>query len=485
MIKNTHDGVMITDAANDNPIIYVNEAFTKTTGYQLNEIKGKNPRIFQGPGTDFEELKKIKEAIRNWQPYECTLINYKKNGEIYWNNISISPVTNEKGEYTHWISIERDVTEQIKINEQIKNQQKFNEDILNNIPTDIAVFAPNHNYLYVNPNGIRNEEIRKWIINKNDFDYVKFKGIDDTNARIRWKLFEEAVQKKEKVAWVDEHPRPDGKTNYVLRNFYPYFENNKLKFVIGYGLDITERKEIEIKLNQALTSVQKSNSDLEQFAYVASHDLQEPLRMVTSFLTQLEKKYAGNLDEKAREYIYFAVDGAKRMRQIILDLLEFSRVGRNDDTYKEIDLNEIVDEIKLLQSKQIEDLNAKIINQKLPVIVSHKTPLRQLFQNLIGNSLKYHRNGIIPIINIDCSDLGDFWEFTISDNGIGIEKEYHEKIFVIFQRLHNKDEYSGTGIGLAICRKIVESLGGKIWVESEINKGSIFHFTLSKKILTD
>ena len=173
MIKNTHDGVMITDAANDNLIIYVNEAFTKTTGYQLNEIKGKNPRIFQGPGTDFEELKKIKEAIRNWQPHESTLINYKKNGEIFWNNISISPVTNEKGEYTHWISIERDVTEQIKINEQIKNQQKFNEDILNNIPTDIAVFAPNHNYLFVNPYGIRNEEIRKWIINKNDFDYVK------------------------------------------------------------------------------------------------------------------------------------------------------------------------------------------------------------------------------------------------------------------------------------------------------------------------
>jgi signal transduction histidine kinase len=424
----------------------------------------------------------MKEAIKNWQPCELTVINYKKNGDEYWNNFSISPIMNGKGEYTHWISVERDVTEQIKANEELNNQKKFNEEILNNIPSDIAVFAPNHNYLYVNPYGIKNKEMREWIINKNDFDYAKMKEIDDSGARRRWELFEEAVETKEKVIWIDEHLRPDGKKNYILRNFYPYFENKKLKYVIGYGLDITDRKEIEIKLNDALESVQKSNSELEQFAYVASHDLQEPLRMVTSFLTQLEKKYGDTLDNKAKEYIFFAVDGAKRMRQIILDLLEFSRVGRMDETLKEVSIDSIVQEIIILHGKQIEELHASIKYDELPTIITHKTPIRQLFQNIIGNSLKYHRSGVPPIIEIKCHDKNEYWEFSISDNGIGIESDYHEKIFVIFQRLHNKDEYSGTGIGLAICRKIIESLGGKIWITSVLNEGSTFYFTIPKQI---
>lgn len=482
VIKHTNDGVMITEAKENHPIVYINEAFTKVTGYTINEIYGKNPKIFQGPKTDKSQFSKMKEAIKNWQPCELTVINYKKNGDEYWNNFSISPVMNDKGEYTHWISVERDVTEQIKANEELNNQKKFNEDILNNIPTDIAVFDPNHNYLYVNPYGIKNKEIREWIINKNDFDYAKLKEIDDSGARKRWERFEEAVETKEKVIWIDEHPRPDGKKNYILRNFYPYFENKKLKYVIGYGLDITDRKEIEIKLNDALESVQKTNSELEQFAYVASHDLQEPLRMVTSFLTQLEKKYGDTLDDKAKEYIFFAVDGAKRMRQIILDLLEFSRVGRTDETLKEVSIDTIVHEIIILHGKQIEELHASIKYDELPTIITHKTPIRQLFQNIIGNSLKYHRSGVPPIIEIKCHDKSEYWEFSISDNGIGIESEYHEKIFVIFQRLHNKDEYSGTGIGLAICRKIIESLGGKIWITSVLNEGSTFYFTIPKQI---
>jgi PAS domain S-box-containing protein len=482
VIKHTNDGVMITEAKENHPIVFVNEAFTKVTGYTINEIYGKNPKIFQGPKTDKSQFSKMKEAIKNWQPCELTVINYKKNGDEYWNNFSISPIMNGKGEYTHWISVERDVTEQIKANEELNNQKKFNEEILNNIPSDIAVFAPNHNYLYVNPYGIKNKEMREWIINKNDFDYAKMKEIDDSGARRRWELFEEAVETKEKVIWIDEHLRPDGKKNYILRNFYPYFENKKLKYVIGYGLDITDRKEIEIKLNDALESVQKSNSELEQFAYVASHDLQEPLRMVTSFLTQLEKKYGDTLDNKAKEYIFFAVDGAKRMRQIILDLLEFSRVGRMDETLKEVSIDSIVQEIIILHGKQIEELHASIKYDELPTIITHKTPIRQLFQNIIGNSLKYHRSGVPPIIEIKCHDKNEYWEFSISDNGIGIESDYHEKIFVIFQRLHNKDEYSGTGIGLAICRKIIESLGGKIWITSVLNEGSTFYFTIPKQI---
>ncbi len=478
VITHTKDSVLITKASAGHPIIYVNDAFTKITGYTLEDVKGKNPKIFQGPQSDQNEIRKLAEAIKQGQPAEITTINYKKNGEAYWINFSISPVFNNKQEITHWISVQKDATELIKANEEIIKQKKFTEDVLNNIPTDIAVFDPDHNYIFVNPFGIKNKEIREWIINKNDFDYARMKNIDDTMARRRWEIFEEAVEKKAKVNWIDEHRNADGGMNYVMRNFYPYFENNKLKFVIGYGIDITERKVIEIKLNEAIDSIKKTNSELEQFAYVASHDLQEPLRMVTSFLTQLEKKYASALDDKAKEYIHYAVDGAKRMRQIILDLLEFSRAGKWDDEPGEIDIDALVEEIKILLGQQIKDLNATIVHDTLPVLKAHKTPMRQVFQNLIGNSLKYHQTGIPPKISIQCTLQANMWEFIITDNGIGIEPQYFNKIFEIFQRLHNKDEYSGTGIGLAITRKIIERMGGKIWVSVPENQGSRFHFMI-------
>jgi PAS domain S-box-containing protein len=480
VITNAHDSVLITEAVNDHPIIFANKAFTTMTGYEFEEVKGKNPRFLQGPNSDKIALKKLKDAMSNWEACEITIKNYRKNGEEFWINFSISPVKNQKGEYTHWISIERDVSDIIKANTEIENQKKFTEDILNNIPTDIAVFDVNHNYLFVNPHGIKNPEIRKWIINKNDFDYTKMRNVDDTLARQRWQLFEDAVESKKKVAWIDEHKNKEGEDIYVLRNFYPYFENEKLKFIIGYGIDITERKVIEIKLNEAIESIKKSNNELEQFAYVASHDLQEPLRMVTSFLSQLEKKYGEQLDEKAKEYIFYAVDGAKRMRQIILDLLEYSRVGKNEGQINEIDINNVIEEIKVLHSKQIEELNAIITYEKMPVVMGNKTPVRQIFLNLISNALKYIRKGIAPEISINCIDHIESWEFIIKDNGIGIEPEFYEKIFIIFQRLHNKDEFSGTGIGLAITKKIIDNMGGRIWVSANDDYGSTFHFTIPK-----
>jgi len=222
------------------------------------------------------------------------------------------------------------------------------------------------------------------------------------------------------------------------------------------------------------------NDELEQFAYVASHDLQEPLRMVTSFLTQLDKKYGNVMDDKGKQYIHFAVDGATRMRQIILDLLDFSRVGRTDDNREMVDLNELVKEIELLFSKQIEEKNAVIYAEQLPVINGYKVPLRQVFQNLVGNALKYARHNVNARIQITVTELKTHWQFTVVDNGIGIDKQYFGRIFIIFQRLHARDDYPGTGMGLAVTKKIVESLGGKIWVKSEEGAGSTFYFTINK-----
>jgi light-regulated signal transduction histidine kinase (bacteriophytochrome) len=260
--------------------------------------------------------------------------------------------------------------------------------------------------------------------------------------------------------------------------------------MIGASRDITKLRESEFELKALNEKLEKrakelaaSNEELEQFAYVASHDLQEPLRMVTNFLSQIEKKYSDLLDEKGKTYIHFAVDGAKRMRQMILDLLEFSRAGRIDTKYQEVNLDLLVKDILDLHQKKIEETDARVIIGELPVITAPKTALRQVFQNLINNSLKYShsKNGAIPQISISAKDKNDHWQFEVKDNVIGIEPQYFEKIFVIFQRLHDRSEYTGTGIGLAISKKIIENMGGKIWVESEPGNGSSFFFTVPKK----
>ena len=233
-------------------------------------------------------------------------------------------------------------------------------------------------------------------------------------------------------------------------------------------------------LTSAMGMLQKKNVELEQFSYAASHDLQEPLRMVTGFLSQLEKKYENILDAKDKQYIWFAMDGAKRMRQLITDLLEFSHIGSQQVITEDINLNELINDISTLYSTEIEKKTAMIIVEVLPVIHSNKTALTQVFQNLISNSLKYCHAEEAVIIKIGAIEKEKHWQFSVNDNGIGISKEDFENVFIIFRRLHNKEKYPGTGIGLAIIKKNIERMGGETWLESEEGKGSTFYFTIKK-----
>ncbi|HEX9979295.1 MAG TPA: PAS domain S-box protein [Flavobacterium sp.] len=266
----------------------------------------------------------------------------------------------------------------------------------------------------------------------------------------------------------------------------PIKQEEEEEFFCAFIRDITERKKAETTLKElnhqmakTIDDLAKSNTELEHFAYIASHDLQEPLRMVTNFLGQLDKKYNDQLDEKGRQYLHFAVDGAVRMRKIILDLLEYSRIGKLEQDHERLKIREVVSEVVTLNKNLIDDLSAEILYQDLPVIVANRTSILQLFQNLIGNALKYH-NSSKPVIQITASEDEYYWNFAVCDNGIGIDSRFFDKIFVIFQRLHNREEYSGTGIGLAICKKIVETHGGRIWVTSEPGRGSTFYFTIKK-----
>jgi signal transduction histidine kinase len=241
--------------------------------------------------------------------------------------------------------------------------------------------------------------------------------------------------------------------------------------------ELSALQEAHDQLDDQARDLARSNAELEQFAYVASHDLQEPLRKVASFCQLLEQRYKGQLDERADQYIEFAVDGAKRMQQLINDLLAFSRVGRVGDTPQPVDLGETARRALANLDATVVDSRAQVDIGPLPTVRGESSLLTALFQNLISNALKFHGEDA-PEIRIGAEHDGTEWLFTCTDNGIGIDPEYAERVFVIFQRLHAKDEYAGTGIGLAMCRKIVEHHGGRIWLDPDAGSGTTFRFTL-------
>jgi PAS domain S-box-containing protein len=248
--------------------------------------------------------------------------------------------------------------------------------------------------------------------------------------------------------------------------------------------DITQRKLIEQTLTEQASELKRSNEELGQFAYVASHDLQEPLRMVASYTQLLSRRYKGKLDQAADEFIHYAVDGAQRMQTLINDLLQYSRVGTRAKPFEPTDFNKVL-QIALINLKvAIDESGAKVnIPPQLPTIIVDNSQMTQLFQNLIGNGIKFHRPDVPPVIDITVARnaTDDGWQFTVRDNGIGIAPEHHDRIFIIFQRLHTREQYAGTGIGLAVCRKIVDRHGGKLTVQSEPNQGATFSFSLPDK----
>jgi signal transduction histidine kinase len=241
--------------------------------------------------------------------------------------------------------------------------------------------------------------------------------------------------------------------------------------------EIREVERAREELDRQARELQRSNAELEQFAYVASHDLQEPLRKVASFCQMLERRYSGQLDERADQYIHYAVDGARRMQDLINDLLAFSRVGRMSHQHEPVDLNEMLQRAEGNLAARVEETGATVESGELPTVLGDPGLLALVFQNLVGNALKFHGDDP-PWVRVDAERDGDGWQISVADNGIGIEPEYAERIFVIFQRLHTRVSYEGTGIGLAMCRKIIEHHGGRIWLDTEARPGTTFRFTL-------
>jgi signal transduction histidine kinase len=242
--------------------------------------------------------------------------------------------------------------------------------------------------------------------------------------------------------------------------------------------ELAERQRAEERLEHYAAELERSNKELQQFAYVASHDLQEPLRMVSSYVQLLERRCQDKLDDDAKDFIAFAVDGANRMQRLINDLLAYSRIETRGQPFERTDSSAALHDALANLALTIEETNATVTHDPLPTVMADEVQLIQTFQNLISNAIKFRRNGVVPQVHISAEERSNQWLFSVRDNGIGIEPQHQDRAFVIFQRLHTREEYPGTGIGLAVCKRIIERHGGSIWVESEPEQGSTFYFTL-------
>ncbi|MBK6264141.1 PAS domain S-box protein [Marivirga sp. S37H4] len=458
-------------ALNDNyEFTYINQTTLNLFNKPSEELIGCN--LFD----EFPELKKTifftrLEQVKSTQKPARFEFHYK----LYdaWFDENIYPT---KDGFSVFF---KDITDRKNIERELKETSQKNNEILESISDGFFALDQDFKFTYINEEAENLLAIKKGkSLNKSIWDI--FKPAVDTQL---YHEYHKALQLKETRTF--EYYYTPLKT-WFLSKVYP--SENGLSV---YFRDINEEKRNQAKmeklhaeLKERAIKLEQINKELEQFAFIASHDLQEPLRMITSFMSQLKNKYSKSLDEKANTYIDYAVDGGSRMRQIIVDLLEYSRAGNDEIFTENLNPNELVEGILALYRDTIETKNATVVVEKLPIISYSKTGLNQVFQNLIGNALKYIPKGRKPKLKISCEENDIHYEFIISDNGIGIQKEYLDDIFVIFKRLHTKKEYSGSGLGLAICKKIVEKYGGKIWVHSQAEKGSHFHFTVPKNKIT-
>jgi len=308
------------------------------------------------------------------------------------------------------------------------------------------------------------------------------KHIHNDDRKVALGRLEESMQKSSNYNVEYRFKRKNGTYFYVEDSgLFLGDDKDKVYRMLGIMKDISERKQAEERIKRYTKELERSNKDLEQFAYVASHDLQEPLRMISSYTQLLERRYKDKLDKNANDFIEFTVDGANRMQKLINDLLLYSRVTTRGKPFKEVDSYSILGQVINNLQQSIKEMGAIVTNDDLPTIRADKSQIVRVFQNLIDNAIKFHSEET-PRINISAQEKANEWVFSVSDNGIGIDKRFRERIFTIFQRLHQREEYPGTGIGLAICKRVVQRHGGKIWFESQPGKGAIFYFTLSKKI---
>lgn len=390
------------------------------------------------------------------------------NEVAYYENTA-SPLRDATEKIIGSIEIARDITER----KRTETDLELFKNLIDQTNDSIAVIDPETSrFLDVNDKLCRNLGYKKEELLK--LGVVDIEAVLPDN--FSWKEHVKEVRKRGGLVLEGAHRRKDGTTFPVEVNVR-YVSQGERGYMVGVARDITKRKKMEEALRRHAAELERSNAELEQFAYAASHDLQAPLRMVTGYLNLLARRYGDKLDKKADSFIGYAVEGTQRMQKLISDLLEYSKMGSQAKTLAPVDCERIISATTANLGAAIEEHRATVTHDPLPTVTADPLQLERLFMNLIGNAIKY-RTDEPPRVHVSARQSPEGWLFSVSDNGIGMDPKHSERIFEVFQRLHASSAYSGTGIGLAIAKKVVENHGGNIWVESKPGKGSTFYFTI-------
>lgn len=469
VFNNNIDALFLTNPI-DGSILRANKAASNLFGYTETEFNliGRNGIIdFSDPKLpDLLEKRNIEKHITT------DLIGIKKNGERFPIRVSSGIFTDAQGN-TQSSTCIIDMTEVKNYQKKIEESARKFNGIFHSTFQFIGFLTLDGTITEVNDCAIQFAGLKPEDLLGKKFWECRCWSISD-NTREELRLNIEKAAKGEFIEYEVEILGANNLTTYILFSLKPLFnEKNEVFSIIPEGRliqDIVDnRKELISK-----------NKELTQFTTMISHDLKEPLRMVSQFMTKLEQKFSGVLDEKARQYIYYAIDGAKRMGKMIDELLEYSKLAEKNKTFEKLNTKYILDEVIVTYEQTIQEKNIQINIESLPEIYAIKTAIKILFNNLLSNAFKYSDKSSLTLIKIGCEEDDFFWKFSISDNGIGIDKPYHEIVFQLFSKLNNDNTYKSTGIGLATCKKIVELHQGKIWVESALDMGSTFYFTIKK-----
>jgi PAS domain S-box-containing protein len=474
--------IMISLLTPDYRVAFANRSFQETFG----ESKGRHCYEYCFGRTEPCEFCESYQVLETGKPHHWEVV--REDGSVIeaydypFTDVDGSPLI---------LEMDINVTEQRRAKESVDRAYRYARSLIEASPDPLVTISAEGKITDVNEATVKATGVSREELIGSDFSHY---FTEPAKAETGYQqVFREGL--------VTDYPltlrSKDGHLTDVLYNATLYRDSRgEVEGIFAAARDITERKRFELELkeqrdhledlveertkalNQYAENLKRSNEDLERFAYIASHDLQEPLRNVVSFSQLLARRYQGKLSADADEYIGYIVEGGKRMQALVQDLLEYSRVHTKGQAFQEVESEEIIDRVLQNLTSSIQESDARIRTTPLPTILADPTQITLIFQNLIGNAIKFRRADVQPHIAISAEKMGEMWRFTVKDNGIGIDPAFFDRIFEIFQRLHTRDKYPGTGVGLAIVKKIIERHGGQIWVESEVGKGSTFHFTL-------
>ena len=468
-----HDIVLLTQAPPiDSPgpsILYVNAAFERMTGYTREEVIGESPRKLKGPETDVAESNRIREALKRWEEVSAEVLNYKKNGETFWNEMTISPVADDTGWFTHWVSIERDVTERRKAADLMAANVKALADFKAALDESaiVAITDAKGKISYANDKFCAISQYSREELIGQDHRIINSGFHPPEFFRDLWATISCGGVWKGRI----KNRAKDRTFYWVDTTIVPFLGPDGVPVqYIAIRYDISRQVALE-------KGLEDSNRELSDFAYVVSHDLKAPLRGIGTLAEWLVADYAHLVDDEGREQFALLATRVKRLNALIDGILTYSRAGRSREHAVRVDMDALCRNVADMLAAPA---NVRIVMENtLPTVQAEPTKAQQLLQNLLSNAIKFSDKAE-NVIRVRCDEAGDEWHFQVADNGTGIEEKYFARIFELFETLAPRDEVEGTGVGLALVKKIVETAGGRVWVESQRGEGSTFHFTLPR-----